>query len=164
MVKVSSPYLAVSKWVVGGVCSALNRAAPSAKIPAYENPLDYPWSVQVDNLIGPEDLMNFYRTFYEDTQFDMEKGALGGFFGLPYRLEIGGEGGSSYPNTKGQFARGLSIPRTAYWCARDSDVFRAYPRGPEHICPRFSRGMGRDIAAGVFVWCMSCVEVLVERR
>jgi len=96
------------------IFSMLTRVAPSLELEAVENPLGYPMTVQVDTKLQAEDVMNLFRTFYEGTQFDMTKGILGGMFGMPYRLEIGGEGGSSWPDVKGQFSRGLSIPRTTY--------------------------------------------------
>jgi dipeptidase len=71
-------------------------------------------SVPVDRKMDKEDLMDLFRTFYQDNEFDMQSGVLAGWFGLPYRLEIGDEGRTDYPDLKGMFARGLSIPRTAY--------------------------------------------------
>jgi hypothetical protein len=81
---------------------------------ALEDPRTYPMSVAVENKMDAEDLMNLFRTFYEDNEFNMQEGILAGWFGLPYRLEIVDEGRTDYADLKGMFARGLSIPRTAY--------------------------------------------------
>lgn len=43
----------------------------------------YPFSVQVDNKIGIEDVMTIYRDKFEGTKYDLTKGPLAGPFGSP---------------------------------------------------------------------------------
>ncbi|KAF4739483.1 hypothetical protein FOZ62_024334 [Perkinsus olseni] len=97
-------YTSVRIWNV------FRHASPSNVVQFHENPFDLPFSVQADHLLDLEDVMAIYRDNYEGTQFDLTKGILAGPFHSPYRLE-GGEGEVEVP---GQFARGISIPRTAY--------------------------------------------------
>lgn len=92
------------------IWSVFRRVLPSATPEFHENPFDLPFSVPADHLLGLEEVMDIFRDNYEGTQFDLTKGILAGPFHSPYRLE-GGQGEVEVP---GQFARGISIPRTAY--------------------------------------------------
>mmetsp|Transcript_3937 Transcript_3937/g.7213 ORF Transcript_3937/g.7213 Transcript_3937/m.7213 type:complete len:625 (-) Transcript_3937:43-1917(-) len=85
-----------------------SQVAPSMNFTLVEDNFAYPFSVPVDNKLTKEDLMTLYRSHYEGTDFDMTKGILAGPFGNPRRIE-GGVG-----SKMGQFARDISIPRTAY--------------------------------------------------
>jgi len=60
--------------------------------------------------VSRTDIMNWTRDYYKDTEFDMTLGVLAGPYSNPNRIE-GGPGMLAVP---GQFARGISIPRTAY--------------------------------------------------
>jgi len=82
--------------------------APSLELKYKESPFDLPFSVPVDEKLTKEDVMNLFRSSYKNTEFDMSKGVLAGPFGNINRIE----GGNA--TKKGAFARGISIPRTAY--------------------------------------------------
>mmetsp|Transcript_18857 Transcript_18857/g.41296 ORF Transcript_18857/g.41296 Transcript_18857/m.41296 type:complete len:647 (-) Transcript_18857:266-2206(-) len=117
-------YDSVRKW------SVQSRVAPSMKIPPKQMPYDYDFSVPADEPLDLHAAMGLVRHYYEDTEFALEEGFLAGFFGLPYRMEMVFEGGSSYPGLDGMFARPLSLPRTAYSLLGYPD-----PKGPvAYIC------------------------------
>lgn len=86
------------------------QAAPSANIHATKDLSSFPFSVPVDGKATILDVMNWFRTHYEGTEFDMRYGSLAGPFQTPNRFE-GGDGPKAVP---GQFARSTSIPRTSY--------------------------------------------------
>lgn len=86
------------------------QSSPSANLKPTPVLGDFPFSVPVDGKISVNDVMNWFRTHYEDTEFDMRLGSLAGPWGSPNRAE-GGLGAMQVP---GQFARATSIPRTSY--------------------------------------------------
>merc|ERR1719282_1561088 len=85
-------------------------AAPSLEVAATDDPHRFPFSVPVDKKIGHGDVMDWLRSHYEGTEFDMTLGALAGPFQSPNRVE-GGIGLATFP---GQTGRGTSIHRTSY--------------------------------------------------
>mmetsp|Transcript_92023 Transcript_92023/g.205677 ORF Transcript_92023/g.205677 Transcript_92023/m.205677 type:complete len:693 (+) Transcript_92023:61-2139(+) len=86
------------------------QAAPSAGLRATPDLGSFPFSVPVDGKVTHVDVMQWFRTHYEDTEFDMRLGALAGPWQSPNRAE-GGHGQVAVP---GQFARSTSITRTSY--------------------------------------------------
>lgn len=86
------------------------NAAPSKGYEAVSALDYYPFSVPVDEKISHLDVMNWFRSHYEGTEFDMTLGALAGPWQSPNRVE-GGKGPAQVP---GQFARATSIMRTSY--------------------------------------------------
>merc|ERR1740121_2036865 len=94
-------YGSLRKWGI------FKLAAPSLKLPFAVNQQDLGFSVKVEKVITHRDVMGYFRTQYEGTEFDMTKGMLAGPFGNPFRLEGG-------PKPMGQVPRGISIPRSLY--------------------------------------------------
>ncbi|GBG31226.1 Dipeptidase A [Hondaea fermentalgiana] len=85
-----------------------SRVAPSLNLELKEAPVDMPFSVPVDRKLNLTEIMHLYQHFYEGTEWDMTEGILAGPFGNPKRVE----GGAI--SKFGQFARGISIPRTTH--------------------------------------------------
>eukprot|EP00927_Polykrikos_kofoidii_P045121 TRINITY_DN38_c0_g1_i1.p1 TRINITY_DN38_c0_g1~~TRINITY_DN38_c0_g1_i1.p1 ORF type:complete len:715 (-),score=72.72 TRINITY_DN38_c0_g1_i1:158-2215(-) len=88
----------------------LRKVAPSRKFKPTNHPEEYPFSVPVEKKLSHLDVMNFFRSHFEGTEFDMRLGALAGPWQSPNRVE-GGDGEAKVP---GEFARSFSIPRTSY--------------------------------------------------
>jgi hypothetical protein len=86
------------------------NAAPSLAIEATDDSYAYPFSVPVDKKVTHGDVMNWLRSHYEGTEFDMTLGAMAGPFQSPNRVE----GGWGQLEVRGQFTRAYSIPRTSY--------------------------------------------------
>jgi len=86
------------------------QAAPNSGVQATPDLGSFPFSVPVEGKATVQDVMNWFRTHYEGTEFDMRYGSLAGPWQSPNRAE-GGIGARSVP---GQFARSTSIPRTSY--------------------------------------------------
>jgi len=86
------------------------QAAPNAGLQATPDLSKFPFSVPVDKPVTTLEVMQWFRTHYEGTEFDMRLGSLAGPWQTPNRAE-GGNGPKSVP---GQFARSTSIPRTSY--------------------------------------------------
>jgi len=84
------------------------RIAPSLNLELKDAPVDMPFSVPVDKKLTVLEVMDLFQHFYEGTEWDMQKGVLAGPFGNPKRIE----GGAALK--LGQFARGISIPRTTH--------------------------------------------------
>jgi dipeptidase len=63
--------------------------APSISLPPYTTPYqdDYPFSVPVESMLTPEDLMRVQRDHYEGTEFDLTKGLAAGPYGDPNRFD-----------------------------------------------------------------------------
>jgi len=78
-----------------------------------------PFSVKVEVPVSHRTLMDMHRDHFEGTVYDMRNGILAGPFRDPNRLE----GGSGQRVVRGEFARAISIPRTAY-----SVVVQSRPR------------------------------------
>lgn len=93
-------------------------AAPSLGVAATDDPYRFPFSVPVDKKVGHGDVMDWLRSHYEGTEFDMTLGALAGPFQSPNRVE----GGVGQQRVPGQFARAYSIPRTSYAQVTQSNV------------------------------------------
>eukprot|EP00929_Paragymnodinium_shiwhaense_P032656 TRINITY_DN18073_c0_g1_i1.p1 TRINITY_DN18073_c0_g1~~TRINITY_DN18073_c0_g1_i1.p1 ORF type:complete len:681 (+),score=157.65 TRINITY_DN18073_c0_g1_i1:189-2045(+) len=81
-------------------------AAPSGNHTFHMDNSLYPFSIAVENKITHRDVMKYFRTQYEGTEFDLTQGILAGPWGNPFRPE-GGPG-------SGQIPRGVSIQRTLY--------------------------------------------------
>jgi len=75
-----------------------------------DDPYAYNFSVRVAKKVSRTDVMDWTRDYYQDTIYDMSKGVMAGPHGNPNRLE----GGPGARTIIGQFARGISIPRTNY--------------------------------------------------
>ncbi|KAF4665305.1 hypothetical protein FOZ61_011030 [Perkinsus olseni] len=101
---VKPSYTSIRLWAI------FNLVAPNSGLEFNIDPFELPFSVPAEKSITREDLMNIFRTNYEDTPFDMTNGILAGVYHNPYRIE-GGDGLTQVP---GEFARGISIPRTTY--------------------------------------------------
>mmetsp|Transcript_42514 Transcript_42514/g.99099 ORF Transcript_42514/g.99099 Transcript_42514/m.99099 type:complete len:679 (-) Transcript_42514:75-2111(-) len=86
------------------------QAAPNSGLQATPDLSSFPFSVPVEGKATVQDVMNWFRTHYEGTEFDMRYGSLAGPWQSPNRAE-GGMGAKAVP---GQFARSTSIPRTSY--------------------------------------------------
>ena len=87
-----------------------SETAPSLEVPLYDSPFQFPFSVKVDKKLSLEEFIELYRGNYKGMSYDMTKGVLAGPFGNPIRVE----GGIALKQTHGEFARGISIARTAY--------------------------------------------------
>jgi hypothetical protein len=83
-----------------------------------DDPHQFPFSAPVDEKVGHGDVMNWLRSHYEGTEFDMTLGVLAGPFQSPNRVE----GGVGQQRVRGQFTRAYSIPRTAYAQVTQSNV------------------------------------------
>jgi len=105
-------YSTIRMWGV------LRKAAPSAGLEATPDLSSFPFSVPVDGKASILDVMNWFRTHYEGTEFDMRYGSLAGPWQTPFRME-GGSGMNSVP---GQFARSTSISRTSYTVISQSGI------------------------------------------
>ncbi|KAF4668254.1 hypothetical protein FOL47_003109 [Perkinsus chesapeaki] len=99
---VKPSYTSIRLWAI------FNYVAPGIEFNV--DPFELPFSVAATKPITRDDLMAIFRTNYEDTPFDMTQGILAGIYHNPYRIE-GGDGLTQVP---GEFARGISIPRTTY--------------------------------------------------
>eukprot|EP00927_Polykrikos_kofoidii_P045124 TRINITY_DN38_c0_g1_i4.p1 TRINITY_DN38_c0_g1~~TRINITY_DN38_c0_g1_i4.p1 ORF type:complete len:715 (-),score=78.63 TRINITY_DN38_c0_g1_i4:85-2142(-) len=88
----------------------LRKVAPSRKFRPTDHAEEYPFSVPVEQKLSHLDVMNFFRSHFEGTEFDMRLGALAGPWQSPNRAE----GGTGANKISGQFARSFSIPRTSY--------------------------------------------------
>ncbi|CAE7024765.1 unnamed protein product [Symbiodinium natans] len=86
------------------------QSSPSAGLQPTPDLGSFPFSVPVDGKATVQDVMNWFRTHYEGTEFDMRYGSLAGPWQSPNRAE-GGNGAKAVP---GQFARSTSIGRTSY--------------------------------------------------
>jgi dipeptidase len=65
----------------------MDLVAPSLHLPPVTDLLgsDYPFSVPVDKVVSPADLMKIQRDHYEGTAFDLTKGiAAGNYFNNHY--------------------------------------------------------------------------------
>jgi len=98
------------------------QSSPSQNIGITDNARAYPFSVPVDRKVTHVEVMNWFRSYYEGTEFDMTLGALAGPFQTPNRAE-GGMGQMLVP---GQFARAMSIHRTSYTQVVQSGI--SYPK------------------------------------
>jgi len=94
------------------------QAAPNAGLKATPVLNDFPFSVPVDKKVTTLEVMQWFRTHYEGTEFDMRLGSLAGPWQTPNRAE-GGQGAKTMP---GQFARATSIPRTSYTVLLQSGI------------------------------------------
>jgi len=92
-----------AQWII-------NQFAPSLNIPVTGVPYDYPFSFKAERKIDVSDVMDVYRTNYQGSDHDLTKGIFAQPFGNPHRIE----GGNGLKTVKGQYARGISIPRTGY--------------------------------------------------
>lgn len=97
-------YMSLRIWRV------FSLANPSIQQPVTENVYDYAFSVPVKEKLSHEQVMDWMRDHYEDSEFDMRFGALAGPFGNPNRLE----GGPGMSLITGNMPRAISIPRTTY--------------------------------------------------
>jgi len=86
-----------------GVCRIV--IAPSQeKSPWVDNGFtkEYPFSIKPDKKLSLRDVMDLYRDYYQDTEFDQSKGITAGPFECPYRytgpMDAGGDIGD--PNVK----------------------------------------------------------------
>lgn len=93
-------------------------AAPSLGIAATDDARRFPFSVPVDKKVSHSDVMNWLRSHYEGTEFDLTLGALAGPFQSPNRFE----GGVGQSKVRGQFTRAFSITRTSYAQVTQSHV------------------------------------------
>jgi len=98
-----------------------DRIAPSREFsPWVENGFTraYPFSVKPDRKLSVRDVMRLYRDHYEDTEFDLTKGAAAGPFGCPYRYpgpyDASGDVSNPKVKRKGAWERPLSIFRCGY--------------------------------------------------
>jgi len=99
------------------VWRVLSLAAPSANLSPFtdDNADDYPFSIEVDSLLGEEDLMRFQRDHYEGTQFSTAEGMAAGPYGNPNRYDGGANGDmTKRESMDGEFPRDISLFRTIY--------------------------------------------------
>lgn len=91
----------------------LSLAAPSLDLSPYYSDLKYdrawPWSVKPDKLLTPQDVMGFYRDWYQGTEFDTSKGLAAGYGGSPDRFAVQSGGGWEVP---GAWERTIGLYRT----------------------------------------------------
>ncbi|HDS09313.1 MAG TPA: dipeptidase [Firmicutes bacterium] len=98
-----------------------SKIAPSKKLsPRVEDGYTklYPFSVKPDKKLNVRDVMNLYRDYYQDTEFDLSKDLSAGPFGCPYRYPgpKDPKGDTGDPNVKreGAWERPISIFRCGY--------------------------------------------------
>ncbi len=92
----------------------LNWAAPSLNLPFNTDAWGdgYPFSVRVEKKLGPLDLMNMSRDYYQDTPFDTNAGVGGGPYGDPNRWDPGAWGNMTIWDTlNGEFPRTINMFR-----------------------------------------------------
>jgi dipeptidase len=107
------PYATRRVWRI------FNLAAPSLNISADTDEWgdSLPFSVPVDGVLAPEDLMRFQRDHYEGTAYDLTKGLAAGPYGDPARFDPAGQpadGLSLMAVNEGGFERAISLFRTSY--------------------------------------------------
>ncbi len=98
-----------------------SRIAPSQNLsPWTEDGFtnEYPFSIKPDNKLSVRDVMNLYRDYYQETEFDLSRGITAGPFGSPYRFPgpMDAKGDVDDPNIKrkGAWERPISIFRCGY--------------------------------------------------
>jgi len=103
------------------VWSLQSRIAPSLDLsPWVENGYtkEYSFSIKPDKKLSVHDVMNLYRDHYQNTKFDLAKGAVAGPFGCPFRFPgpMDPKGDTSDPNVKleGAWERPISIFRCGF--------------------------------------------------
>lgn len=149
-------------------------ANPEAAIGSTDNAFAFPFSIAVSKKVSRTDIMNWTRDYYKDTEFDMSMGILGGPFNNPNRLEGGNlfDNGMSQP---GQFARGISIPRTSYsivvqaktepaqsivWLATDqplTSVFVPFVASSDQAASSYHVGRLEEFSRGSAFWAFNFV-------
>lgn len=87
--KTFAPMRAHSPYTTRRVWRVFNMLAPSISLPPYTTPYqdDYSFSVPVESMLTPEDLMRVQRDHYEGTEFDLTKGLAAGPYGDPNRFD-----------------------------------------------------------------------------
>lgn len=99
------------------VWRVLSFAAPSLNLPIETNANgdDYPFSVKVETLLTPEDLMRYSRDHYEGTKYSTTEGLAAGPYGDPNRFDISSNGNMTLIDAmQGEFPRTISLFRTSY--------------------------------------------------
>lgn len=87
-----------------------NTANPNLHLTPTDDAWGFAFSVPVRSKLSRTEVMDWLRTHYEGTEFDLTQGILAGPFNNPIRLE----GGAGMRVVSGQFARGIAISRTSY--------------------------------------------------
>lgn len=94
------------------VWRVFDRVAPSLALDARLGQISqyatYPFSVKPDAPLSPQRVMDLLRDYYQDTPFDLSKGAAAGPFGSPIRWDGDGKG------VVGGWERPISSFRTIY--------------------------------------------------
>ena len=106
-----SPYATRRVWRV------FNLVAPSIVLPPDTDYLgtDYPFSVPVDKVLTPQEVMDIQRDHYEGTQFDLTKGLAAGPYGDPNRFDMAATGDLTMTDVLGgSYERAISLFRTSY--------------------------------------------------
>lgn len=99
------------------VWRVLSLAAPSANLPIESDPNGdvYPFSIAVDHLLTPEDLMQYQRDHYEGTIYSTAEGLAAGPYGDPNRYDVFPVDGMNIKDVlQGEFPRAISLFRTSY--------------------------------------------------
>ncbi|KAF1335329.1 hypothetical protein FI667_g1129, partial [Globisporangium splendens] len=89
-----------------------DRVAPSLKLDSRLGLVSqystYPFSVKPDTQLSTNDVMELYRDYYQDTEYDMSKGMVAGPFGNPLRWDGDNKG------VTGGWERPISSFRTMF--------------------------------------------------
>jgi dipeptidase len=100
----------IPEYTSGRLWRVFSRVAPSLGLQMSRDPLNFPFSVPVDQRLSARDVMDLQRDHYEGTELDLTVGADAGPFGTPNRAELG----VGMSIVKGQYARAISLHRTAF--------------------------------------------------
>lgn len=96
-------YSAMRAWRI------YSQLAPSQITEYVADPYAYPFSVEVEERVTIEDILNLHRDHYQGTEvFDLSQGVMAGVWSSP-NLEMG-----STPGIIGGYPRAISIMRSSY--------------------------------------------------
>ncbi|CAD7925458.1 unnamed protein product [Amoebophrya sp. A25] len=144
-------------------------AAPSKNWEVHLQPMDYPWSVEVEKPLDRRDIFKMHSDLYKGTEFDLGKGALAGPFGNPFPTE-----GGVASTGMGQIPRGISIQRTVYgvmnealpegkavsWFAIDTPATSVFVPVMAHsttVDPSYATGTNRKFTRNSAWWAFDFV-------
>jgi len=144
-------YLPIPYYTTLRLWRLQNLANPDLNLALTDNPWDYAFSVPVKNKVTRMQVMDYMRDHYEGTPYDMTQGILAGPLNNPNRIEAG-HGMSVVP---GEFARGISIPRTSYGVLVETKPF---PHATESIAWFATDSPASSVFTPLFAGATSCSE------
>lgn len=100
------------------VWRVFNLAAPSIKLEIYTRDAyaqEYPFSVKVDHILSPKDIIDMNSDHYEGTPLDLTQGLASGPYGDPARFDIAAVDNMTLNDVlQGSYERAISMFRTSY--------------------------------------------------